>query len=170
MKGIGIVLVILASLGVITWIGFGVYANYQWSNTTESNWNLADKASTIQVKADYIDKFVAALKNGNLADNNALIWKTADNNCQNNINAVSTLKQRLDEIKTMDVSSFQYQQAISQITEQEQGQSEKLTGTLSGCWFKTNHYFLWNQILALLYFVLITLGFIVGGILIAQDD
>jgi hypothetical protein len=122
----------------------GIYADYEWNNTAKSYWNLADKASTIQAKADYIDKFLSALKGAELADNNALIYKTADNNCANNVQAVSTLRDRLNEVRTMKVDSFEYQQAIQQITAQEQGEASALLDELNGCWMKANHYYLWN--------------------------
>lgn len=132
------------------WVWDSVYADYQWNNEVLSNWTLSDKSSTLEAKSGYMDKFVSALQSSNLADNDALIYKTADNNCQNNVNAVSTLKDRLNQIKGMDESSFQYQQAIQQITAQEQGESDKLIGTLNGCWMKTHHYYLWNNLVSIL--------------------
>ena len=166
MKTTGTILILLSLFGIGFWIWQGIRANYQWDNTAQSYWNLSDKASTISAKADFIDKFVAALKSSDLADNDALIYKTADNNCENNIQAVSTLKQRLDQIKGMNESSFEYQQAIQQITAQEQGEAEKLLTTLQGCWYKTHHYFLWNDWLFVLYAFLILAGFVVGGVLL----
>lgn len=163
MKIIGTILLMLGiGLGV-TFIWSAIYANYQWTNEVESNWSLADKTSTLKAKSEYIDKFILALRNGNLADNDALIYKTANNNCENNVKAVETLKQRLDEISGMDVTSFQYQQAIQQITEQEQGQATEMMSSLSGCWYKTYHYYLWNIFtsfgMLLLPIVLIIIGF-----------
>lgn len=167
---IGIILIFVSLVIAGVWIWNGVYANYQWENSVLSNWSLSDKASTISSKAEYIDKFIASLKGAELADNDALIYKTADNNCSNNVKAVTTLRDRLDQIKGMDESSFQYQQAITQITEQEQGQADKLLGTLNGCWMKANHYFLWNPLGGAAYIVLILLGIVVGGFLMPWDE
>lgn len=163
MKLLGVIIFAAALIGAGFWIYSGVRANWEWENDVLSNWNLSDKASTIAAKADYIDKFVASLQSANLADNDALFWKTADNNCANNVQAVSTLRDRLEQIKGMDESSFQYQQAIQQITSQEQGEADKLLNTLSGCWYKANHYMLWNPLWNIAYVVLILVG-IVGGI------
>lgn len=169
MKIFGSFLIFLALFFVGFWIYNVVYANYQWENSVLSNWSLSDKSSTLDAKASYMDKFVSALQNSHLADNDALIYKTADNNCQNNIDAVTTLRDRLTQIKGMDETSFQYQQAIQQITSQEQGQADTMLATLNGCWMKTNHYNLWNPFLIILYGIGI---FILGGfgiVILSQD-
>lgn len=159
MKTIGWLLTIACLFFIGLWIYNGIYASYQWDNTVLSNWTLSDKSSTLDAKASYMDKFVSALQSNNLADNDALIYKTADNNCQNNIDAVITLRDRLTQIKGMDETSFQYQQAIQQITSQEQGEADNLIYTLHGCWLKTHHYNLWNPwIITLFIFGIILLG------------
>lgn len=170
MKITGVILIVLSiSLsGVLIWRV--INANYEWSNSVLSNWTLADKSSTLEAKSGYIDKFVQALQSNNLADNNALIYKTADNNCQNNIQAVSTLKDRLNQIKGMDETSFQYQQAIQQITAQEQGQADDMISALHGCWLKTHHYFLWNVFTAVGMFAGLILMLFVGVGFATLDD
>lgn len=165
--GILIILATVAGIGISIWNR--VYADYEWNNLVLSNWSLSDKASTISAKAGYIDKFIASLQGAELADNDALIYKTADNNCANNIQAVTTLRDRLDQIKGMDESSFQYQQAIGQITQQEQGEADKLLGTLNGCWLKSHHYGLWNPFYLVGGIILGLFGFAVGGFLIADN-
>lgn len=162
MKIFGSLLIVAALTVVGVWIYNGINASYQWENNVTSNWSLSDKASTIAAKSVYIDKFIAALQSANLADNDALIWKTADNNCQNNVQAVTTLRDRLDQIKGMDESSFQYQQAISQITAQEQGEASGTLNTLNGCWMKANHYYLWNPLYNLGYILLIVILIALG--------
>lgn len=169
-KFIGILIILLVVTGIGLFIWKNVKADYEWNNEVLSNWSLSDKASTIAAKSAYIDKFIAALQSASLADNNALIYKTADNNCQNNVQAVTTLRDRLDEIKGMDENSFQYQQAIQQITDQEQGQADMLLDTLSGCWMKANHYFLWNGWYNLLTILGVVIGLVVGMVLIATND
>lgn len=168
MKATGLIIGVLSLAGIALSVGVGIHASYEWDNEVASNWSLADKASTIEAKATYIERFVTALKSADLADNDALIYKTADNNCANNIEAVTTLSKRLDEIKGMDVTSFQYQQAIQQITSQEQGEASQLMQTLHGCWMKTHHYFLWNTwvnvvaLISLLVGFCLSIGLLVG--------
>lgn len=169
MKTLGSFLIFIAVVFAVIWIWQGVFANYQWENSVLSNWSLSDKSSTLEAKSLYMDKFVQALQSAHLADNDALLYKTADNNCQNNIDAVSTLRDRLNQIKGMDETSFQYQQAIQQITSQEQGEADTMISTLNGCWMKTNYYLLWNPWVVLLgiFFILGFLGIGIG--LIATD-
>lgn len=166
-KSLGLTFMLLSFVGSGLWIWAFVHADYEWNNQVLSNWSLSDKSSNLAAKADYMGKFVSALQSTNLADNDALLYKTADNSCPNNIEAVTTLKQRLDQIKGMDEGSLQYQQAISQITAQEQGESTTLISTLNGCYMKANHYFLWNGwINALTFFVLLIMfGLGLGGLL-----
>lgn len=148
-KFIGAILLILAICSGVFLVWANIKESFDWNNTVMSNWSLADKSSTLEAKADYMDKFVTALQGSELADNDALIYKTADNSCPNNIKAVVTLRERLNQIKGMDESSFQYQQAIQQITSQEQGQADVLLDTLHGCWQKTHYYYLWNPFLSI---------------------
>jgi hypothetical protein len=163
MKILGTLFIVASIISIGVLIFAFVYSDWQWNNSVLSYWSLADKSSTIQAKADYIDKFVLALKSNNLADNDALIFKTADNNCENNIKAVSTLQGRLEEIKGMNPSSFEYQQAIQQITAQEQGQADSMLSNLNGCWLKTHWYSIWNPLLNILWLIIIG-AFIIFGI------
>lgn len=136
-----------------------VHANYVYENSYFSNWTLADKASTISQKSDYIDKFAAALDESGLhGTNDAIIWKTQDNSFDKNFQALQSLQSRLHEIKTMDESSFAYQTAIQQITAQEQGQAQDMLNVFQGCWYKVHHYWLWNGWLNLLEFLLFFAG------------
>lgn len=167
MKILGTFLIVIGLGTAVAWIWTGLYAGYEWDNQVLSNWTLSDKSSTLEAKSGYMDKFVQALQSSNLADNDALIYKTADNNCANNITAVSTLRDRLNQIKGMDESSFQYQQAIQQITAQEQGESDKLIGTLNGCWMKTHHYILWNGWFDVIGFLVVIGSILLGGILLS---
>lgn len=169
-KTIGVILILVAVGIAVFGIWALIHSNYEWENSVLSNWSLSDKSSTLQAKSEYMDKFVSALRNGNLADNDALIYKTADNNCDNNVKAVETLRDRLNQIKGMDESSFQYQQAIQQITAQEQGESKELISTLNGCWMKTHHYFIWNIFACLGVFLSIfVIGFL-GFLLLLGDE
>src|SRR5687768_15835608 len=113
-------------IGIIIWISQGVScarANYEYEGKIGSYWSLADKASTIPQKAEYIDKFVKAIEKEKLAEHNALIYPTLDNETASNIRALKSLQSRLHEIKGMDPRSFEYQTAIQQITAQEQGEA-----------------------------------------------
>jgi len=77
---------------------------------------------------------------------NALIFQTPDNDLQQNMAVLTTLQQRLHEIKAMDVQSLTYQQAIQQITAQEQGEARELTEALEGGWMLHRYWYSWTWI------------------------
>lgn len=137
---------------------------YEYNNKFSSYWELADKSSTIEEKSKYINLFVEAFeKQDDLAGQyNAIFYKTPTESFDKNLQALKSLQQRLDEIKTMDIKSFEYQTAIQQITAQEQGEAGSMLHTLEGTWVKQNYFLLWNWIgvinwLLLFTFIIITL-------------
>jgi len=168
-KEIGIFLVILSLflMGVI--IVQAVKANYAYDRDIRSYWNLADKSSTIVKKLEYIDKFVKALESGNFEGKyNALFFNTLDNSFDKNLEALKSLQGRLYEIQKMDILSFQYQSAIQQITEQEQGEAYKMLKVFYSIWYKENHFFLWEWI-EIINWIFTVIIFVVGIIMIVSD-
>jgi len=143
----------ITTLIVVLVLGFHIvseaYTMYLYDSRIQSYWDLAVKASTLDQKAAFLDQFVDALEAANLHGNDALIWATPNNSAEQNMVALKSLQKRMQEIKGMDVTSFQYQQAISQITAQEQGEAQSMLSTLRGVWFKSNHFWLWGKIDAL---------------------
>jgi hypothetical protein len=122
-----------------------VNANISYAREVGNYWTLADRSSTIEEKSKYINQFVEALEKSRHADNNALVLDTPENSFDLNLKALKSLRDRLEEIKTMDVKSFEYQTAIQQITSQEQGDAKEMLSTLKGCWYLGNGYVrVWN--------------------------
>lgn len=147
MKSLGIFLTIFSSLAIIMSIIFTVISNYRYENEIGSYWSLADKSSTVIKKSENIDKFVDALESSGLNGKyNAIYLKTPDNSFDMNFEALKTLQQRLREIKNMDVTSFEYNTAIDQITAQEQGEANELISIFKGIWYKENYILLWDWI------------------------
>ena len=164
MKVAAILVTIALTIWTAVAIGILIIGRYEYSNQIESYWNLADRASTISQKSEYVDKFIATIEKARLSTHNAIFLKTPDNSLEQNMRALLSLQSRLHEIQTMDVKSFEYQQAIYQITAQEQGEAHKMLGVIGGCWWKENHFFFWDWIglihvflwlagIALLFFV-----------------
>ena len=136
----------------------GVFATYKWNRDVESWWKLADKSSTLEAKNKYMQKFIEALEKQNLSRHDAIFLKTSDNDLQENLEAVKTLGKRLEQIKEMSPNSFEYNQAIQQITAQEQGEASKLINTLFWGWLLHNGYwYIWDWIL-----IIFILGIISG--------
>lgn len=147
MKTFGIILGILSLLILIGDIYYETYGEYDFDKRFGSYWNLAEKASTIEKKSEYLDKYVLAMESGGWEGKyNAIFMETPDNSFDNNMITLKSLQNRLHQIKSMDVTSLQYQTAIQQITAQEQGEANSMLTELNGIWWKENHFFLWNWV------------------------
>ena len=141
---------------LLAWAGIAeVLADYEYDNVLGSYWSLADKASSLDIKADYLNKFVQAIYAQKLAGYNAIWLKTPDNSLEQNIYALQSLQTRMNEIRGMDVQSFAYQQAIQQITAQEQGEASRLIHVIHGRWYLDHHPLLWDWINGVKWAVLV---------------
>jgi hypothetical protein len=166
MKILAGALIILLAVGLIVgWIVAEVRADYEYDNTIQSYWALSEKASTLQQKTSYLDKYVGAIEAAKLSGNDALVFKTPDNSYEQNLIALKSLQVRLHQIQGMDEQSFAYQTAIQQITAQEQGEAQKLTATFEGLWYLQHHFLLWDWIDFICWIGLI--GLLVVAIVIA---
>ncbi|MDD5328331.1 MAG: hypothetical protein PHY02_11065, partial [Phycisphaerae bacterium] len=118
------------------------------------------KTSTIKAKAEHINDFVKAIEGSGLSGNNAIFLKTPNNSFDKNLEALKTLQCRLETIKTMDVNSFQYQQAIQQITAQEQGEAQAMIDVFQGIWLLENYPLAWNWIRTVFASIIVTLSLV----------
>lgn len=157
------IIILTILFGVFIWRA--ILADYEYNNQYGSYWELADKASTLEQKSKMINEFVARLENSGESGHNAIWLKTPDNSWDKNMEALKTLQLRLEEIKTMNPNSFEYQQAISQITSQEQGEADKMLHTIEGIWYKNNHFFLWSWI-GTLIFIFLFFSLLIGSIVL----
>lgn len=168
MKTFGLIGTFLSAVLMIWAIAAEVLADYEYTNNIGSYWNLAEKASTLEAKSEYLDKFAAAIEAEHLSGNNAVFLRTPDNSVEQNLAVLRTLQTRMKEIKGMDVTSFAYQQAIQQITAQEQGEAQNLLSVIEGSWYLKNHLFLWDWIdglkwLALILFAALSVICLIAG-------
>lgn len=161
-KALGIVLIVIAIIAAICLIISGIYADYIMNKNYMSYWSLSDKSSTLASKQVYISQFVDQIDSHReqFAEYDALILKTPDNNCDRNINAVKTLRDRLNNISQMDENSFAYQTAMQQITAQEQGEAAELIDNIQGCWYLKSYPWLWSWILFIIASSIIIIGFV----------
>jgi len=168
MKTFGIFLTLISAVAFIALSVTTVVGHYQFERDYLSSWNLADKSSTIAEKSAYIDKFVTTLETSNLQGQyNAILLTTPDNSFDLNLEALKSLQLRLKEIQTMNITSFEYQTAIQQITAQEQGEAHQMLGVFEGVWWKTNHFMLWEWVGDVSFIVTIVL--LVIGILFWRE-
>lgn len=140
-------LIAIAVVGITLDAIGGIRGHYAYQNSIEAYWTLADRSSTIPKKAEYVDKFVAALESQHFdGQYNAIVFPTQDNSFDRNFEALKSLQGRLREIEKMDATSFQYQTAIQQITQQEQGEAGQMLQVFEGVWWKNNHFLLWDWV------------------------
>lgn len=154
MKKTAIWIISLSTLMLIVVTCTSAYADYLYSRQIGSYWELSVKASSLDAKTAYLDKYVAALQSATLANHDAIIFKTPNNSLEQNMHALLSLQKRMHEIEKMDVTSFQYQQAMMQITGQEQDEAGDMIGTLQECWTLRHFPVAWNWIGGML----VTLG------------
>lgn len=158
-RAFGIVFSVIGLVWITGFITCQVRAEYEYETKISSNWSLADKASTIKQKSEYIDKFVKALEDQHLeGQHSAIIFPTPNNSFDENFKALKSLQERLEEIQVMDPKSFEYQSAIQQITAQEQGEAHRMLIIFYDCWLKQNHIMLWSWVagISVMLFVLVT--------------
>lgn len=159
LKKKGLFTVLAGFLLLIGEIALMIISNYHYEREIGSYWNLAEKASTIEQKGIYIKSFVNAFKDKGLSgDYNALFMYTPDNSFDKNYEALLSLSVRLDDIQKMSITSFEYQTAIQQITQQEQGEAHNMLDVLSGVWLKQHYILVWDWIFPV---VLVSACFIV---------
>lgn len=159
---VGIIMMVICLIVFVCMAIGGCNAHYGYIRQIENYWTLADRSSTIEAKSDYIDKFVEAIEKSNMAEYNAILLPTPENSLKNNLDALKTLRDRLHQIKTMNPSSFEYNQAIQQITAQEQGEAKELLLNIDGCWTKANYLYLWDWVGVCLFVFGLLVG-IFGG-------
>ena len=156
MKTGGIIIVILGILWGIM-LGINQYkADIQWNEAAGKYWTLADRASTLEAKRTNINLFVSAIDKLNLkGTHNTIFFEQELNGFDANFTALKTLQTRLAEMNGMDQNSMAYQQAIQQITAQEQGDAEEMIGNIYGCWMKDQHMLLFGCVVGWLWLAVI---------------
>ena len=147
MKAVGFIFTFGSIIAIVLSITFAVIAKYKYRNEYSYSWELADRSSTIEEKSKHINTFVSKLENSGLnGKHNALFMETPTNGFDANLTALKSLQQRLNDIKGMNPSSFEYQTAIQQITQQEQGEADVMLSVFKGIWFKEHYPMIWDWI------------------------
>jgi hypothetical protein len=131
---------IIGFVGLSVLVICSVIHTVELQSKLDCHWSLADKSSTLEAKLGHIDNFVAALQKENLQGTySSRLIKTPDNSFDANMAALLTLKDRLTEAQGMDPNSMAYQQAIQQITAQEQGAAHQMISAIYGSWWLAKH-------------------------------
>lgn len=119
----GSLLVILSMLFVLymaAGLVSSVFIGYNFDREIGQWFELSDKASTIDKKLDYLQKFDDAVQKFDLTEGQSTIFfPTKETSLEENYAVLLTLKKRLNETANLSASSQEYQWAIRQITEDE---------------------------------------------------
>lgn len=121
-----------------------VNIHFAYEREIGNYWELSDRSSTLEAKSKYMDQFIKALEKSEHTKYDAVIYPTPQNNFDNNLLAVKTLRDRLNTIKAIDEKSFAYQTAIQQITAQEQGEAKQMIDIFEGCYDLANYWPGWS--------------------------
>lgn len=123
---ISLILVLLTAIGA-NGIYQGVVWSYEYDKQVGDYFELSDRASDVQIKAQYFNKYVDALeRNGLTQGQSSIFFQRPTSDLANNYQVAKSLQSRLDNITKMNPKSFEYQTAMQQITLQEY------------CWFPSN--------------------------------
>lgn len=163
---IGVLLILaLITLGIVSGL-----AHYFYSKNVQSYYSLSVKSSTADKKLDYLIQYENKLLNYGLTSGSAaIIFKTPDNDAYHQYQVLLTIKERLEVISQMDMDSFEYQQALYELSRTELAGDESGTfGHINTNIFK-ERYFLQHNILAhcgfgALMFTILLLGLIGCGV------
>ncbi len=165
MKTLIAIVVASIVLGASQIIAFNL-RGYHFENDYYQKWELSDKSSTITAKAKYVGEFIAALESGQergeFASNSVMFLHTPNNSFSENLKALKTLSNRLNEIEGMDPTSFQYNTAIQQITQQEQGEAGSMIRVFYDCYTIKNYLIIWGWVGGNLTIIAL-LGIFIGG-------
>jgi hypothetical protein len=138
----------------------------------EYHWNLADKSSTIDAKKRHVENFYNALEmgyaRGEFASYNAIIFQNPNNKFTENLKALKTLKDRLDEVDQMDPKTFEYNTAIQQITQQEQGEASEMLSNFSQSYMLSEHPISWDWISGVIGIGAILIG--IGALTVIANE
>src|SRR5262249_79684 len=121
MKTIGSFMIAIFVIAIIVLVIAAAYASYDYSQNFQSYWSLSESASTLSLKSEYMDKYVSAVDSAHMdGEYAAIFFKTPQNSFDESRKVLGSLQQRLRECKDLKESDMAYQQAITQITAQEQ--------------------------------------------------
>lgn len=138
MKTLGILLVVLAVVGLIICLAGGVvYLAYSYNVRMGQYAQLGDDASTAEKKLEYLQKYKMRVQKYIVRNNARYIFKKERLTRDNQLAILDTLIQRLEEAKQMRPDTMQYQQAMLQITGQEFDHVlAEINSIFNACWLR----------------------------------
>jgi hypothetical protein len=145
-KLIGILLIIVTVVWIAITMTYGVRSNHEYSRDYKSYWELSHMSSSIDQKSEYLDLFISNLEASGLDGKyNCLKLKTGKNSFDENLLVLKSLQTRLNQLKGMDITSFEFQTA-QQIMNREFSTTNSTLKIFKGIWIKDYNILLWNWV------------------------
>lgn len=118
-----------------------LYNSYFYKVKIGQYLSLSDDASTATKKLEYVNEYVDAINKQIDKDDARFIFKQERLTKTAQLVILSTLKQRLEETTRMNPESFEYQQAMAQISGQEYDHTlDSIDNIIHSCWFRQNMF------------------------------
>ena len=125
-------LVCTLTLGVTAYL-----VGYSFDRDAGAYLMLTDDASVAPAKLAYLEQYREAVHTIVTGDNARLVWSTPQTSVANQFFVLDTLVERVTQVAQMDPASFEYQQAMLQITGQEfAGSIETTNGLLRDAYIR----------------------------------
>ena len=175
-KTIGIFLIIVSVVLVMWLITNAIIANYRYDRDVESYYTLSVQASTAEKKLEYINIFENKIIENNLITGyGAIIFKKPKNDAFHQYEILKTIKERLISINSVNISSFEYQQAMYEMSRIELAVSSAETYDHINIYIFEQRYYLLNNIFAhmsifMFIFFILSIVFMIGFLLYMCKD
>lgn len=116
-----------------------LYYLYAYDVKIGQHLSLSDDASTAVKKLEYMDVYIGAIAKNIHRNDARFVFKRERLTCDAQLTILGTLKQRLEETTKMNPESFEYQQAMAQISGQEYDHTlDSIDNIIHSCWLRQN--------------------------------
>ena len=138
MKKLGITIIVLC---VVLWIFLlihgMIYYGYWYDVKVGQYVKLSDDASTADVKLQYLVKYAEQVKSLIKRNDARYVFKRERLTRDAQVRIIETLVERLKQASEMNPKSFEYQQAMAQISGQEYDHTlQEIDGIMRSCWLR----------------------------------
>ena len=157
MKALGICMVIMGIVLFIVSIVFVICFEYSYDKNFGQYLKLADDASTAKVKLDYFRQYKEAVMEIQ-RENAAYVFKQRQYTKSEQLKILDSLLKRLEDTSEMNEKSFEYQQAMYQISGQELNHTlNRINEIFKSCYLRSGamaYWCIWNWIPMIIIFIL----------------
>lgn len=118
-------------------------SDYEIENDFVSHAYLTAKSPTIESKLLHMNLLIEGIDECHLSGHNAFWFKTPNNSYDSNYMVLKNYQNRLLESRYMDVTSFEYQAAITHL---ENCNVHESLSVIKSIWYKEHYQLLWDWV------------------------